>query len=79
MQPAGTGILNQLTPRLVSLVERSSRQRLATWRMRSIVGTAAIALLAQRRDGSRFIDRSLVTPLYLFQAVHGLHGAGRAK
>jgi hypothetical protein len=43
---AGMAILDQLTPRLVALVERSSRQRLKTWRMRSITGTAAAALLA---------------------------------
>ena len=47
----GMGILDQLTPRLVTLVERTSRQRLATWRMRSIVVTAAVALLALSVSG----------------------------
>ena len=45
------GILDQLTPRLVTLVERSSRQRLATWRIRSIIGTVAVALLALAVSG----------------------------
>jgi hypothetical protein len=48
---AGMGILDQLTPRLVTLVERSSRQRLATWRIRSIIGTVAVALLALAVSG----------------------------
>jgi hypothetical protein len=48
---AGIGIIEQLTPRLMVLVERTSRQRLATWRMRSIIGTAAVAFLALAVSG----------------------------
>jgi hypothetical protein len=51
VQAAGMGILDQLAPRLVTMVERSSRQRLATWRMRSIFGTAALALIALAVSG----------------------------
>jgi hypothetical protein len=43
---ADIGIIEQLTPRLAALVERTSRRRLMMWRCRSIVGTAAVALLA---------------------------------
>ena len=46
VQAGRVGILDQLTLRLVILIECSSRQRPATWRIRSIVGTAAVALLA---------------------------------
>jgi hypothetical protein len=48
---AGIGIIEQLTPRLMVLVERTSRQRLATWRMRSIIGTAAVGFLALAVSG----------------------------
>ncbi|MCB8883936.1 hypothetical protein ACELLULO517_27060 [Acidisoma cellulosilytica] len=51
VQTAGMGILDQLTPCLVALVERSSRQRLAVWRTRSILGLATAALLTLTVSG----------------------------
>jgi hypothetical protein len=51
VQTAGMGILDQLTPRLVALVERSSHRRLKVWRLRSILGLAALALLALSVSG----------------------------
>jgi hypothetical protein len=48
---AGIRIIEQLTPRLAALVERTSRQRLVLWRLRSIIGTAAVALLALTLSG----------------------------
>ena len=48
----GVQILDQLAPRLVAMVEHSSRKRLVMWRMRSIIGTTAVALLALAVSGS---------------------------
>ena len=48
---AGIRIIEQLTPHLAALVERTSRQRLVLWRLRSIIGTAAVALLALTLSG----------------------------
>jgi hypothetical protein len=51
VEAVGMGIVEQLTPKLVALVENTSRQRLVTWRIKSILGTAAVVLIAFALSG----------------------------